>query len=72
MFTCNLCLKSLESKNAVKNHKRRFHKVKVLQNEVIIILNTLMNNDILILRLTRKTMNTVQPPLWNLLHVRTR
>ena len=73
IFKCNLCLKPLESKNAIKNHKRRYHKVRVVQNEVIIILNIFMNNDILIFRLTKKTiLNNLQPPLWNLLHVPTR
>ena len=73
IFTCNLCLKPLESKNAIKNHKRRFHKVRVVQNEVIIILNIFINNEILIFRLTRRTMlNNPQPPLLNLSHVPTR
>ena len=33
-FRCTLCCKLFESKNAVRNHKRRFHKVKVLSSEV--------------------------------------
>ena len=74
MFTCNLCLKPLESKNAIKNHKRRYHKVRVVQKEVIIILHMFMNNDIFIFRLTQKTMllNSFQPPFWTLLHLPTR
>ena len=35
-FRCSLCCKLFESKNAARNHKRRFHKVKVLSSEVLI------------------------------------